>query len=653
MWTSWRGVAVTAVTLLVGLGLGILVGRGSGRPEPVAAAVPTVAPPVAQPGDPARLVYRVPVDESPVKGPEDALVTLVEVSDFQCPFCKRALPTLKQIESSYGGKVRFVFKHNPLSIHDKALAAAMAAEQARVQGGDKKFWEMHDQLFAISPELDRTMLLPAAERIGLDAATFKAGLDSGKLEARIRKDQELVTSLGASATPTFFINGRKLEGALPFEQFKAVIDEELGKAEARVKAGTPAREVYAAIIAQGLTRAPAPPPSAAAPAVPAASRVPVRPDDPVRGPKVAKVTVVLFSDFQCPFCARVEPALKQVAETYPKDVRIVWKHQPLPMHPSAMPAAEAAEAAREQKKFWEMHDRMFAAQQQLSAPQFETWARDLHLDLEKFRSSIAQHRNRARIDEDVALASAVGATATPTLFLNCRQVVGAKPFDELKGIIDQEIQKAGDLISAGTKLDGAFYDGICERNVKALVAHAPSPAPSVVVPLRANDPVRGNPRAPVTLVVFSDFQCPFCARAEETLGQVQKAYGDKVRIAWKHQPLSIHANAFPAAVASEAAREQGKFWEMHDRMFANQTALSAEAYERWASELGLDLDRFRRSLKDQKLAQRVHDDSSLGSRIGADGTPTFFVNGERVLGAVSFEQMKIVIDRQLSRSAHR
>src|SRR5262249_23036816 len=172
MWTSWRGVAVTAVTLLVGLGLGILVGRGGGRPEPVAAVVPAVAPPVAAPGDPARAVYRVPVDDSPVKGPEDALVTLVEVSDFQCPFCKRAVPTLKQIESSYGGKVRFVFKHNPLSIHDKALVAAMAAEQARVQGGDKKFWEMHDQLFSISPELDRTMLVPAAERIGLDVATF-------------------------------------------------------------------------------------------------------------------------------------------------------------------------------------------------------------------------------------------------------------------------------------------------------------------------------------------------------------------------------------------------------------------------------------------------------------------------------------------------
>jgi protein-disulfide isomerase len=647
MWKSRRGVAVLAVTLLVGVGLGALVERGTGERKPVRAAAPAaVAPSAGQ-----ALVYRVPVDDSAVKGPEDALVTLVEVSDFQCPFCKRAAPTLKQIEATYGGKVRFVFKHNPLAIHDKAMAAAVAAEQARAQGGDGKFWEMHDQLFSISPELDRTMLVPAAERIGLDVSTFRAGLDSGKLEARIHRDQQLVASLGANATPTFFVNGRKLEGALPFEQLRSVIDEELASAEKRVKAGTPAKQVYAAIIEQGLTRAPAPPPSA--PAAPAASRIPVRADDPVRGPKVAKVTVVLFSDFQCPFCGRVEPTLKQISEAYPGDVRIVWKHQPLPMHPSAMPAAEAAEAAHEQRKFWEMHDRMFAAQQQLSPAQYETWARELHLDLGKFRGSIEQHRSRGRIEEDVKLASAVGATATPTLFLNCRQVVGARPFEELKGIIDQEIEKASDLISAGTKLDGAFYDEMCDRNVKAVVAQAPAPAPAVAVPLRSDDPMRGNARAPVTIVVFSDFQCPFCVRAEDTLGEVRKAYGEKIRIAWKHQPLSIHPNAFPAAVASEAAREQGKFWEMHDRMFANQAALSAESYERWARELGLDVDRFRRSLQERKLAQRVADDASLGSRIGAGGTPTFFVNGERVLGAVSFEQMKVVIDRQLGRSAHR
>jgi len=634
MWKHWRVVLV----LVLGLGVGVLVGRKDKAPEP------------PRPAAPRQVVYRVPVEDSPAKGPADALVTLVEVSDFQCPFCKRAVPTLKQIADTYGGKVRFVFKHNPLPFHDRAMAAALAAEQARAMGGDEKFWAMHDELFAISPELHRPMLEAAAQRLALDPAAFRAGLDSGKLAPRIQRDQALVNALGAGATPTFFVNGRKLEGALPFEQFKGVIDEELASAENLVKAGTPARELYAAIIARGVTSAPARP---QAPAAPSAARVPIRSDDPIRGPKVAKVTVVLFSDFQCPFCSRVEPTLKQIAETYPKEVRIVWKHQPLSMHPNAMPAAEAAEAAREQGKFWEMHDRIFAAQQQLSPEQYQAWARELRLDLGKFQRSIDQHAARARIDEDVKLASSVGATGTPTLFLNCRMVTGAKPFDEFKAIIDQEVQKASDLVKAGSRLDGAFYDQICERNMKSLVAQAPPPAPPTEVPLRADDPVRGNARAPVTIVVFSDFQCPFCARAEDTLAEVQRSYGDKVRVVWKHQPLSMHPNALPAAIAAEAAREQGKFWEMHDRMFANQAALAPESYQRWAGELGLDLDRFRRALHDQALAQRVADDQSLAARVGAGGTPTFFVNGERVVGAVPFEQLRSVIDRQLSRSARR
>ena len=116
------------------------------------------------------------------------------------------------------------------------------------------------------------------------------------------------------------------------------------------------------------------------------------------------------------------------------------------------------------------------------------------------------------------------------------------------------------------------------------------------VTLRPDDPVRGSSRAPVTLVAFSDFQCPFCARAEPTLAELLKTYGDKLRVVWKHQPLSGHPQAMPAALAAEAARQQGKFWEMHDRLFSHQAELSPQAYERWAAELGLDVARFKERL---------------------------------------------------------
>jgi protein-disulfide isomerase len=651
----WRAVAV----LLVGIGVGLGVSQLRRAPAIETSKNPTAstkaviqAPSPTVPTDPARVVYRVPVDDSPIRGPDDALVTIVESSDFQCPFCKRVGPTVEQIRSTYAGKVRFVFKHNPLSFHDKARLAAVAAEQARVQGGNGKFWEMHDQLFAISPALERPNLEAAAAKIGLDPVAFRAGLDSGRHDARIERDQTLVTGLGAGVTPAFFINGRLLSGAQPFERFQSLIDEELVKAEALVKSGVAPRELYARIIEKGATRAVAAP-TAPAPAAPTAALVPLRPDDPVRGQKAAKVTIALFSDFQCPFCARVEPTLKQVSETYGKDVRIVWKHRPLSFHPSAMPAAIAAEAAREQGKFWRMHDALFAAQAELGPARYEVLAKQLGMDVGRFKASIEKHGGLPRIQEDIKLADSVGATGTPTLFVNCRPLVGAKPFAEFKTLIDQEVEKASEMVNAGTRVDGGFYDKICERNAEAAVAGGGGARPTVDVPLRPDDPSRGNAKAAVTIITFSDFQCPFCARAEPTLAEVARAYGDKVRFVWKHQPLAMHPQAMSAALAAEAAREQGKFWEMHDRLFQNQASLSSETYDRLAGELGLDLGRFHQSMSDPRAQTRIQEDQSLGWKVGAGGTPTFFINGEQVVGAVPFEQLKAAIDRQLSRLARR
>jgi len=434
-------------------------------------------PQAQRPQEDPKAVYKVPIDDSPAKGPSDALVTIVESSDYECPFCKRVGPTMKQIEEAYPGKVRFVFKHNPLAFHPKALPAALASEEARAQGGAAKFWAMHDKLFEAAPSLDRGSLEKAAQELGLDMNAFRKALDEKRHEARIQRDQALVTSLGAGGTPTFFVNGRKIAGAMPFEVFKAVLDEELRKAEELVKSGVPARDVYARILdkaaaapvmlpggaAADLAAPPRPPPP---PPPPAASKVGFRPDDPARGARNATVTVVLFSDFQCPFCSRVEPSLAQLAKEYPKDVRIVWKHQPLPFHQQAMPAAAAAEAAREQGKFWEMHELMFQNQQALGPPQYEQWAKQLGLDARKFQAAASSEKTRARIQEDSALGTRVGASGTPTSFVNCRQLVGAVPYENFKKMVEEELAKAAELQKSGVKVDAAFYDRICEENVK-------------------------------------------------------------------------------------------------------------------------------------------------------------------------------------------
>ncbi len=472
--TSW------ILALVVGIVLGVVGDRMAGggpRVGPVAARPSELPPqqrPPPRPQEDPKAVYKVPVDDSPARGPADALVTIVESSDFECPFCKRVGPATKQIEEAYRGKVRFVFKHNPLPFHAKALPAAIAAEEGRAQGGPSKFWEMHDRLFDSAPALDRPALEAVAKAAGLDMAAFGKALDDKRHESRIKRDQALVTGLGANGTPTFFVNGRKIPGAVPYETFKSVVDEELARAEALVRSGVAAKDVYARIM-EGAASAPVMLPVAAGqqaaqaappPPPPQVQKIELRPDDPQKGPRNAPVTVVVFSDFQCPYCSRVEPSLTQLLKAYPADVRVVWKHLPLAMHPQAMPAALAAEAAREQGKFWEMHEALFQNQAQLSPDQYGVQARKLGLDMAKFQASSAAPATRARVEEDAKLGAQVAPQGTPTLYVNCRQVVGAQPYEVFQKMVDEQLTRTAELRKTGAKVDGSFYERICADNLK-------------------------------------------------------------------------------------------------------------------------------------------------------------------------------------------
>ena len=168
--------------------------------------------------------YSVNTRGAPAKGSADAKVTLVEFSDFQCPFCSRVSPTLKTIEETYGDDVRIVFKHLPLRIHPKAPAAHAAAEAAHRQG---KFWEMHDKIFANQQEMSPEKYDDYARELGLDMEKFKADLTSSGVKARVEADKREASRLGVTGTPGFFVNGRFLSGAQPFQSFKVLIDQEL------------------------------------------------------------------------------------------------------------------------------------------------------------------------------------------------------------------------------------------------------------------------------------------------------------------------------------------------------------------------------------------------------------------------------------------
>lgn len=164
--------------------------------------------------------------KGPSRGPEGAKITIVEFSDFECPFCSRAEESVDQVMEKYAGKVRIVFRHFPLSFHPNAPKAAEASACAHEQG---KFWEMHKQLFANQKGLTVPELKQHAATIGLDQAKFDACLDGGSMKALVDADTKAGSEAGVNGTPAFFINGRLLSGAQPFAEFEKVIEAELKK----------------------------------------------------------------------------------------------------------------------------------------------------------------------------------------------------------------------------------------------------------------------------------------------------------------------------------------------------------------------------------------------------------------------------------------
>ncbi len=164
-------------------------------------------------------------------------------------------------------------------------------------------------------------------------------------------------------------------------------------------------------------------------------------------------------------------------------------------------------------------------------------------------------------------------------------------------------------------------------------------------------PTMGKDNAPVTLVEFSDFQCPFCHRFAPILKQVHDKYGDKVRIVYRQYPIpSLHPFAFKAAEASLCANDQGKFWEMHDSMFGEQTKLGVADLKDKAVRLGMDRKKFEQCLDTGRYTEQVQKDMADGAKVGVNGTPAVFINGfELKGGAVPFETVQAAIDRELAR----
>jgi protein-disulfide isomerase len=172
--------------------------------------------------------------------------------------------------------------------------------------------------------------------------------------------------------------------------------------------------------------------------------------------------------------------------------------------------------------------------------------------------------------------------------------------------------------------------------------------PPVVEVATAGRPEKGGKNASVTIIEFSDYECPFCKRAESVVDEVMSAYGDKIKVVFRDFPLPFHANARPAAEAANCAAAQGKFWEYHAKLFANQAALTPDKLNAYAGEIGLDQAKFSECLAQKPHAAAIDKDIEDGQKVGVSGTPAFFINGRMLSGAQPFEKFKELIDEELA-----
>jgi protein-disulfide isomerase len=378
-------------------------------------------------------------------------------------------------------------------------------------------------------------------------------------------------------------------------------------------------------------------------------------DSPSKGDDTAKVVIVEYSDFQCPFCKKFyDQTLSQIQSTYVDTgkVKFVYKHYPLSFHSEAEPASLASECANEQGKFWEYHDLIFDNQGQLSSSIYSTWAEQLGLDVDQFNECFESKKYLDKVQKEFSEGQSKGITGTPGFLINGRLVSGAQPFSSFEQIIEEE------LGNRETTTTGSTAANIPSAGGCGIPSGGSAPAAPTVVapsgPIQVNedgDPFLGDENAPVVVVSFEDYQCPFCKRAfDDTFPQLKSEYIDtgKVKFVYRDYPLSFHPDAQKSAEAAECAGDQDKYWEMHDLIFNNQQSLSVDNLKGYASQLGLDSTTFDGCLDSREKTSEVQNDFSEGQSYGVTGTPTYFINGNKLVGAQHYSAFKTLIDQELN-----
>lgn len=389
---------------------------------------------------------------------------------------------------------------------------------------------------------------------------------------------------------------------------------------------------------------------------------------PFRGEPNAPITMYEYSDYQCPFCARyfvqTEPAINDNYVRTGK-VRVVFRDFPIQeLHPNAPAAHRAILCVAEQGAdlYWAMHNKLFQTQTEWSnssdpQPVFERLADEAGVDLEAYKQCMttAETEKQPIIEAGLAAGQQAGVSGTPSFFFVgpdgvSYPLVGAQPYDQFALYIDSMLKGEKPPVPD----ESQQQQGQGQQQIPFwATAEGWIPDPERPGFNMAGDEYRGNTDAKVTVIEFSDFQCPFCKQhAEETQPALDKEFVDTGKVMWvfKHFPLSIHPQAPAGGAAAECAADQGKFWEMHDALFKNQDTWTVSdpnpALADLAKGIGLDVDKFTACLADSKAAERVSSDAGEGAPF-VQGTPTFIVlyngEGQIIPGALPLDTFKKVL----------
>ncbi len=235
---------------------------------------------------------------------------------------------------------------------------------------------------------------------------------------------------------------------------------------------------------------------------------------------------------------------------------------------------------------------------------------------------------------------AVSDSAVSVFYEQNRQRLGGQSLE----LVQERIRQF--IASENHRVAWLGYVGQLRENADIQVVLEP---PRAVIAVGGDEPAKGPVDAPILVVEYSDYECPYCGRAKPAIQQLLDEYGDKVRLVFRDFPLSIHPNARLAAEAGLCAQEQDRFWEYHDVLFKNQRELRPVDLARYAVEIGLDAAAFDSCLESGRFTEAVNDDLASGEHFGVTGTPAFFINGRRLTGAQPFSAFKQVIDDELDR----